>query len=262
MPRYLTLLACCILASPAANGGETDPSRFSLSLGGFFADRDTKIRLDGSGGRGTTTDLEEDLGLDRRSRVFRVDGYFRIKGPHRLDFSVFDLSRSKRTQIDETIEWGDESFPVSATIDTEFDLEIYKAAYTYEFRRSDTGFLGITGGLYVAETASRLVEPNLGQRDIRALTLPLPVLGLRGERALTERWTFRASGEFFFLQYDDYKGSLGDLYAVFDYALNDNVSLGLGANSVQLNVRARKTDFDGRLKWRYSGALAFVKFDF
>lgn len=258
----LLLIACSMLIPLIAGAADDERERFSISLGGFFTDRDTDIRLDSSSGRGTKTDLEEDLGLDRRSRVFRLDGYFRFRGPHRMDFSVFDLSRTSRKQIEEEIQWGDDLIQIDAVIDTEFDLSIYKAAYTYELRQSETGYLGITAGLYVAESAHRLVSENTGPIDRRSLTLPLPVVGLRGEHEFADRWTFRASGEFFFLEIDDYKGSLWDLYAVADYAVLDNMAIGIGVNSVRMNVRALKSDFTGRVSWRYTGALLFFKFDF
>jgi hypothetical protein len=261
MLRYL-IIACIMLTPLVAVADQHERERFSISLGGFFTERDTEIRLDSSSGLGTNTDLEEAFGLDRRSRVFRLDGYFRFKGRHRMDFSVFDLSRTSTRQIDEEIQWGDDLLEISTVIDTEFDLGIYKAAYTYELRQSETGYLGITGGLYVAESAHRLVGQNIGPIDRRSLTLPLPVLGLRGEHEFADRWTFRASGEFFFLEYDNYKGSLWDLYAVADYAVRENVAIGIGVNSVRTNVRALKPDFTGRIKFSYTGALLFFKFDF
>jgi hypothetical protein len=42
----------------------------------------------------------------------------------------------------------------------------------------------------------------------------------------------------------------------------DNLSVGFGINSVNLNVEATKSRFRGGIDWRYSGALAFLKFDF
>ena len=73
---------------------------------------------------------------------------------------------------------------------------------------------------------------------------------------------FRASGEFFFVEYDNIDGSLVDIYAGFDYSVLDNLSIGVGFNSVTLNVEAKKGGFDGALDWRYSGALVFVKSNF
>ena len=144
----------------------------------------------------------------------------------------------------------------------DFDLAIYKAAYTYSFLSDQDGYLGGTIGVYVADVKTSLAEPTLGQAEVGELTAPLPVVGLRGERKLSDRWTFRASGEFFFVEYDDIDGSLVDLYAGLDYSLRDNLALGFGFNSVTLDVDAAKSDFSGAIDWQYSGGLVFLKLDF
>jgi len=260
---YMVLLIAgpSYLAAPAA-ADSLDDDRFSLSLGVFITDRDTDAQLDSLMNTGTKTNFESDLGLDSSDSVFRIDGYFRFSERHRADFSVFDLSRNSSKQIDKDIQWGDRLFSIDTVVRSDFDLEIYKAAYTYSFLQGDSGYLGATIGLYVAENSVSVAEENLEQAEVGELTAPLPVIGLRGEHKLSERWSFRASGEFFFVEYDNIDGSLVDIYAGFDYSIFDKMSLGVGFNSVALNVDATKSGFKGGLDWQYSGALAFLKFDF
>ena len=255
------LLAICFSAYPA-NATTLDGDRFSLSLGVFITDRNTETRFDSALGDGTDMDFETDLGLDASDSVFRVDGYFRFSERHRVDFSVFDLSRNASKQIEKDIQWGDELYNIDTIIDSKVDLAIYKMAYTYSLLQRDTGYLGATIGIHVGDVSMGLAEQNLGQAEVGELTAPLPVIGLRGERKLSERWTFRASGEFFFVEYDNIDGSLVDLYAGFDYSVFDNLSLGIGFNRVSIDVDATKSAFAGSLDWQYSGALVFLKFDF
>jgi len=255
------LLSICFSAYPA-NATTLDGDRFSLSLGVFITDRNTETRFDSALGDGTDTDFETDLGLDASDSVFRVDGYFRFSERHRVDFSVFDLSRNASKQIEKDIQWGDELYNIDTIIDSKVDLAIYKLAYTYSLLQSDTGYLGATIGIHVADASMGLAEQNLGQAEVGELTAPLPVIGLRGEYSLSDRWTFRASGEFFFLEYDNIDGSLVDLYAGFDYSVLDNLSLGIGFNSVSVDVDATKNAFAGALDWQYSGALVFLKLNF
>lgn len=257
----LTMLALT-LSAPAATAQSLEGDRFSISLGLFITDRDTETRLDGTIDTGTPTDLEKDLGLDASDNVFRVDGYYRFNERHRVDFSVFDLSRSSSKQIERDIQWGDTLYSINTVIDADFDLTIYKAAYTYAWFRRDNGYIGTTIGLYTADAKVSLAEPSLGQSEIGDITAPLPVIGLRGEYEFTDRWSVRASGEFFFIEYNDIDGSLVDIYAGIDFALLDSVSVGLGVNSVNLNVDASKSGFQGSLDWNYTGGLLFVKFDF
>jgi hypothetical protein len=260
---YIILLIAGLsyLATPAAADSLED-DRFSLSLGVFLTDRDTEARFDSSLGNGTDIDLEADLGLNSSDSVFRVDGYFRFSERHRADFSVFDLSRKNSKQIERDIQWGDTLYSIDTVVESDNGLSIYKAAYTYSFLNGEDGYLGATFGIYVADWNVSIKEENTGSAEVGELTAPLPVVGLRGEYALSDRWSFRASGEFFFVEYGNVDGSLVDIYAGFDYSILDHLSLGIGFNRVTIDVDATKSSFGGALDWQYSGALAFLKFDF
>jgi hypothetical protein len=247
----------------AAAAGTDDVERFSVSLGVFLTDRDTKTQLDGeTPGSGTDVDLEEDLGLKKSDSVFRIDGYFRINEKHRVDFSAFDLSRTGTKQIEEEFVWDGTIYPIDVSIDASLDLEIYKLAYTWSFMRRDNGYLGVTAGLYVADIGTSISAESIGRSSSSGLTAPLPVFGLRGQYDFAEKWSLRGSVEIFAVDYDEYSGSLYDVYAGLDYQLFEHVAIGIGINSVKLNVGVTKNNFNGDLDWRYDGGLLFFKFDF
>ncbi len=257
----LILISLCVIASQAS-AQSLAGDRFSLSLGVFLTNRDTEVRFDSPLGDGTNTDFESDLGLDSSDTVFRVDGYYRIGERHRVDFSVFDLSRKNSKQIQKDILWGDTLYTIDTVVEADFDLAIYKAVYTYSFLSSEDGYLGASFGLHLADLRTSLAVQNIGQAEVGSLTTPLPVIGLRGERRLSERWTFHASGEFFFVEFDNIDGSLVDIYVGLDYSVLDKLSIGAGFNSVTFDVDATKGGFSGALDWQYSGALVFLKFNF
>ena len=253
-----------VLLAPMAAHAQTDlDDRFSISLGGFISDWGTKTRLDSDTlGLGTIIDFEDDLGLDASDTTFRVDGYFRFNDRHRLDLSVFDLSRNSSKAIQKDIQFGDVTFVIDKVIDAKSDLSVYKLAYTYSFLRRDRGSLGVSAGLYVADARFNLSEQNRGQAEQRGITAPLPVFGLRGDYLLNDRFTLRGSAEFFALEYDDVDGSISDFFVSVDYQMTDHTALGLGYNYVSIDADASRTDFSGSLDWSYDGALLFLKFDF
>jgi hypothetical protein len=240
---------------------ETDP-RFSVGVGAFFTDRDSRARIDGDSGSGTDVDLENDLGLDKSDTVIRVDGYWRFAEKHRIDLSAFDLSRSASKLIEKDIVWGDTTYPVSTQVDAELDLAIYKLAYTWEFLKRGRSFLGATAGLYVMDIGTSLSASTLASRESHDVTAPLPVFGLRGEYRFADRWSLRGSAEVFVIEYGDYDGSLYDFFAGLDFSITDNIAVGVGINSVELDVGVTKGSFQGNLDWKYDGALAYLKFDF
>lgn len=257
---FACLAACPVAAAAAEGAGE---ERVSVSLGLFITDRQTETRIDAeSGDPGSDVDLERDLGLDSTDSVFRIDGYLKFNDRHRIDASWFDLSRSSSKQIDRDIEWNGELYPIDTTIGSVFDLNIYKVAYTWSFYRRDRGFIGASAGLYIADFATTLDAPSIGQRQVGDGTAPLPVFGLRGEYRFTDRWTFRASGEFFVFEYDNWDGSLSDLYAGIDYRISNRFSAGVAVNAVTFDIGVAEDNFNGNVDWGYIGGLLFLKLDF
>ena len=240
-----------------------DDEKFSVSLGVFITDRNSNTSIGVSGDpMGTPVDLETDLGLDTSDTVFRLDGYYRFNDKHRIDISAFDLSRTSAKTIEKDIDWNGTIYPIDTTVKGEFDLNIYKLAYTWAFMRRDKGYLGATAGLYIADIGTRLSAPNIAERSGGSVTAPLPVVGLRGEYQISDKWSFRASGEFFALEYEDFDGSLIDLYAGIDYQLFEHAAIGVGLNSVTIDLGIESTDLNGELDWRYDGGLLFLKIDF
>ena len=262
VPGVITAVALIIALSspsPALAQDET----LSISVGVFVTDRDTKTRIDGeTPGSGTPVEVENDLGFDKSDSVFRVDAYYRFNDKHRIDVSVFDLSRSASKQIEKEIDWNDTVYPVETTIESALDLSIYKLAYTWSLLRAERGYLGVTAGLYVADIGTLLSAEASALSSSGRVTAPLPVIGLRGQYDLGDKWTLRGSAEVFALEYGDYSGSLYDVYAGIDYQLTRHVALGVGVNSVRINVGITKPSLDGDLIWRYDGGLLFLKFDF
>jgi hypothetical protein len=261
--RYPVLAFIALLIWQPGVANAQDDSKLSLSFGLFVTDWDSKARLDIEGGPGgTPVDLEKDLGLTVSDSVFRLDGNYRFTDRHRIDFSAFSLSRSASKELERDITWNGTTYPVSSTVSSDFKLDVYKVAYTLSLATTEKGYVGVTGGLYIADIDVRLSSTGIAEDDRGAATAPLPVIGLRGEYALADKWTFRASGEFFALKYDNYDGSLIDLYAGIDYQLFDRAAIGVGLNSVRIDLDVTDKRLTGKLDWRYDGGLLFLKFDF
>ena len=187
---------------------------------------------------------------------------YKFNAKHRIDFSLFDLSRTASKTINKEIDWNGTIYPIDTTVTSDIDLQIYKVAYTWTFMQRDKGYLGVTGGLYVADLGARLSAPNIADRDGGDITAPLPVIGLRGEHRFSDKLTFRASGELFAFSYGDFDGTMIDFFAGIDYRIFDKASLGLGLNSVTFDMGIDANDLNGEFDWRYDGAMIFLKYDF
>ena len=258
----LILLLCCPLIA-FSQEPDSDNSGWGFSAGAFFADQDMKTEFEVSvGDIDVVVDFEDDLGLRASQSVFRFTAFYDFNERHRLDLDVFDLSQSATATIERDIEWDGTVFPISTEISTVLDLNIYKLAYTYHLLRRDKYKLGVTGGLYVADIALNL---NLLENDVEErgdVTAPLPVMGLRGEYFFSDRWRVSASAEWFGLEIDEYSGTLRDIMISIDYRFGNHAAVGMGYNTVHMDIDATEGDLRADLKWRYSGLIGYLRFTF
>lgn len=251
------LLPLAASAQPTA-GGE----RASIILGAFITDRQSNTRFDSASGNGTDIDMEDDLGLESSTNVARLGGYVWLGRRHRLDGAYFDLSRSASIPIDETINFGDQTFQINTVLNTESNLKIAKADYTFAVLAKDRGWLGVTAGLYIAKTGFALSQPTLGRAESEDVTAPLPLFGLRGDYAINDRITLRGATQFLGFKTDELEGHLTDFYVGADYGFGQRMAVGLAYNSVSMNIgRENANGFNGRLDWGYDGFLLYFKVD-
>lgn len=267
LTRYASISICIATLSAGANAEVREPAteRGSLMFAVFDTGRNTDARLDSDSdsGNGSDLDLEDDLGLERHMTVGRLSGYVWITARHRIDFSLFDLSRTASKTLERDIALGDEHFAIDADVSTLNELKIYKLDYTYVPLSRERGFLGVVAGLYVARTGVAVSDAARGTAESRQLTAPLPVFGLRGEYAFGERFTLRGAAEVFAIDTGGVDGRLHDSYVGIDYSFGKRFALGVAYNDVSMKVSADERDgFHGLLDAGYSGALFYFKVDF
>lgn len=266
-----TITRLCVLAGVASLAqlvpfaGSAQPTtgteRAGIMVGAFITDRQSSTRFDSDTGNGTDIDMEGDLGLESSTNVARLGGYVWLGKRHRLDGAYFDLSRSASIPIKETIDFGDETFQINTVLNTESDLTIIKADYTFAVLAKDRGWLGVTAGLYIAESGFALSQPTLGRAESEDVTAPLPLFGLRGDYAITDHITLRGAAQVFAYSTDKLDGRLTDFYAGADYGFGKRMAVGVAYNRVSMNIGADTSGFDGRIDWGYDGFLAYFKVD-
>ncbi len=195
--------------------------------------------------------------------VARLDGHWWLSRRNRLDFSVFNFSRDGTRTIDETIDFGDRTFAINTVVNSMQDLDIVKAAYTFAPVIKDRGFVGLTAGLYVAQTELSLSQATLGTAEKEDLTAPLPVIGVRGQYAITDRIKLRGSLEVFGIETGDVSGHLYDFNIAADYGFGKRFAVGLAYNDVGMDIDASESGrgFRGALDWGYSGWLLYLNVD-
>ncbi|MFQ5936350.1 MAG: hypothetical protein ACE5LB_08085 [Acidiferrobacterales bacterium] len=235
--------------------------RMSLNVGGFLAEYTTDIRLttEIAGRRiGTKISLENDLALAEDDTVIRIDGYYRFKPRHRIDYSFFDLSREGATVTRRPLIFGDTFFPRGTPIVSEFDLTIYKVAYTYSFFQRRKLDLGFSAGVYGLDVEGGITAPGTNLVETDEAFAPFPVVGLRATYAFSHKLFFNASFQYFEINEDEVDGEVIDILAAVEYKASKHVGIGTGFNSLDLEAQDKEDKDEIDLK--YSGLLVYAKF--
>lgn len=261
---WAAALGCLSMSTALLAQEPLGRERAAVSFGAFVSQPVTSARVDSDDGDGTDINFEDDLGLDSSTTILRLGGHWWLSRRNRLDFSVFSFSREGNRQIAETIDFGDTTFNINTVVTSTQDIDIMKAAYTFAPIVKDRSFLGITAGLYVAQSQLGLSEPTLGKAESEDVTAPLPVIGVRGDYAITDQLTFRGALEVFGIDTGDVSGHLNDLYLGMDYGFGDRFAVGLAYNDVSMDIGVDKGNgrFSGALDWGYDGWLLYFNVDF
>lgn len=263
-------LAVMAYAGDENAAGKSKPwEKGALTLGVFYSGTNSNVRI-GLPGVGVDVDVEEALGLETSTSVFRVDGMWRFTDNlhHRIDVSWFSLRRNGAKTLGRDIIIDGTLIPLGAQVSTRFDLDIYRIAYSYSFFQDDRMDLAVGAGVFVMPIGFEFTASgSVNEHTSESVTAPLPVLGLRADFAITPKWMLKNSLDVFYLELGDFKGSIVDLKAAVEYNWLKNFGVGLGVENFNANVEAQggdypNIDFKGAFGFRYLGVMMYGKLYF
>lgn len=228
--------------------------RFRLDIGAFLPAMNTNVRVDSpSLGVGDQIDFEDDLNYDKDVNTARLDGYYRFTDRHSVQFSVFELSRSAKATLVNTIQFGDIVFPAGTSVTSENNVLVTELGYQYSFLKTSNMELSATAGIYLLQIDSTIKSSGGALNERATASGPLPQFGLDLKYAFTPAWYVSARGQVFQIEMDTYDGSLTNLRLGVDYFGYENLGFGIGYNKVNLNVSVAGSDYDGKFSWQYEG---------
>lgn len=276
LTRLAPLALASLLVTVPARSAEEAPSsypveaypeeKFALRLGAFLVtDIETTIGLrnNNTGNGGDFINFGETLGGETSVNVFRADADWYFTGPHLLQASWYDINLSGHKTLTRDIHWGDEVYPISATLESGFRTQIYKLSYGYTFHQGERHEFTALIGAHIMSLDTNLTAPNLGKAERFDVTAPLPALGLGWTAHWTPRFLTRANAQYFGISVDDkIEGQFIDLLLVAEYRFNKNFSLGGGYNYFDLDIDAHKGAFTLSATDSYQGFLVYVGFHF
>lgn len=79
---------------------------------------------------------------------------------------------------------------------------------------------------------------------------------------LSQNWRVGAYFKYLALEIGEYEGKFTNLRAKLEYYPYKHVGFGLGIDHFDMEISANKTEFKGRLDWRYTGAQIYTTIRF
>lgn len=241
--------------------------RFKSTAGAFFPVNNTKIEIGNSdGSRGTEIDFEDDLGFKKSTVTFMGNFQWRASRRSRFDLGFFHLDRTTSRQLQKTIEFGDHTYPVNATVSSYFKVDIYQFSYGYAFLLGPKYELGLQLGIHTLSTGVGIglagQTAGVSYNDDFDFTAPLPDIGIWGGYAFTEKLALNGNVNYFSIKVNDFTGKIVSYNLSLMYQIIPDLSMALGYTGMNFTVDVVKTNMDGYLKWGYNGPTITASYSF
>jgi len=239
-------------------------SRWGLQLGGIAVDLQTNAAVGFASFAGSFVNLEELLGLEASQNTYRLDGFYRIKPRHTLEFGYLSLNRTATKDLEEEFSFGGREFELGAALTSTFDMDLFQVMYEYSFINDGRVNAGIAAGLSTffikgEVTGEAILRDDRGNEigtevtsERTNLLAPVPSVGMFVEYAVAKWAILRLRASSLNLDIGDIEGRFLDVRATMDFYVTHHVGIGVGLNNTDL----RYTDFGNdpvRVDYRYDG---------
>jgi hypothetical protein len=245
--------------------------KFSLNLALYVTEMNTELRF-GAKGLGFDIDAEEILNLDSNPLTYRIDAHWRFSDnrKHRLDIRYVSFRREGRRSVLRDIEiegpGGNTIYiPAGTYVESNADLDIYQASYSYSFFQDDRVDLAAIAGLYIMPIDIGLHAKGLvNQESTDKFIAPLPLFGLRADFAITPKVFLRSRTQIFYVRLDDFKGFLTENHFAIEYLHTKYFGMGIGYDMFRLRIESDGEDYPyidlkGNVDFEYGAVMLYGK---
>jgi hypothetical protein len=233
--------------------------RFFVGVGVVWAQSNVTANLNtGRVGLGTFIDFENDVGLKKNNAIGQFAFRMNISERWRLEAEYFSLNRDSDQTLSRTLDWGNLTFPINATVHGKSNLDDFRISVGYSFFRRKDKEIGFGVGAHVMSLDASISSPNFGSEGA-SQSAPLPVLTLYSQMALTDRWLFRARVDRLSLDTGEVNGSVYSSATDFVYQPWRHFGVGFGYRDINLQVSSASegSSWRGKAQVRHTGPYLF-----
>ena len=242
--------------------------RFKIGAGFFAATTTTDIELGNSTGGpiGSKIDFEKDFGLKRNVETFMANFQWRISRRWRMDFSYYQLNRSASKNLERTVNFGDHTYNVNATVSSFFNNTIYRASFGYAILAKPNAELGLLIGAHTLQSSIGVGlnagGAGLSYKDNFNFTAPLPDFGIWGGVALSKRLALNGEFDYLSISAGNFKGEIVGYNAALTFKALKQLDLSLGYTGFNFAIDANTNNQNAHVGWGYNGPSLTVDFRF
>ncbi len=278
IPRPLpSLAAASVLAAVALAGApaharppEQKPDnllddRFGMQFGFVYSSNSTDLRVDPTvGPPGTELNAEDDLGLPKSQVLGRGEVWFRMRERHRMRIGNYfiPLDRTGDTVLDQTINFGDETYLAGERVKSRLAVKVLAVTYTYSFVKNERVEAGVSVGFDVVGFEAEATVPARLRTERQERSGPAPMAGLDVAGRISGPWYAEARGQYLKATVNDVTGSMTTFEVNGLYRLHRNVTLGLGWSSFNIDIDSKDPGDSGRLKLKSNGPQIIARVGF
>lgn len=264
----LTIALSAVVATPAA--AQRFDDTLSLRVEAYFAGINSSVRADGANGNiGTEIDFEDDLDLSANKTLPAVELGWRINDDWVLQGQYYSLGRRTDATLDREIIIGDTTYPVNGSVGAGFDSDVYRFTIGNLLIQREKLEIGVGIGLHGTDFSIFLEgegsvngQSSRFRREGRSIFAPLPTIGAFGQWEPADRVTLSGRLDWLSLTIDDYSGRLINAEAAVAYRLFKHLDAGLAYRYVDYRLRVNQDDWNGRVRYQFSGPSIFLRAGF
>ncbi|NOR33576.1 MAG: hypothetical protein GQ579_02725 [Bacteroidales bacterium] len=237
--------------------------RFHLSVSGIYAILETNVRFETLNGfLGLKIGMEDHLRLDKYRVMPLFSARIRIKNRHHIYGMYYNLPRKSSFLTEEEFEFEDQLIPAGIQVDSYFDLRALSVGYMYMLIQQERAGLGLFANFFMATADMGLSSDWEDLNETFRIVGILPNFGMLPYYRINNRFGFSGMISLFFMNLDDFGGSIHTVGAQFDAHLTRWLEMGIGYYLFDVSIEAVEPDFRGIFHYTYQGPFIGLGFRF
>ncbi len=229
----------------------------------FPASVETEIQLDSASGvPGTLLSAEDDLGLDDKVDLGRMDFSIRMARRHNVRVDFFKLNRFSQDVLPRDIEFGDFTFDEGTNFRAKLDWRVLTLTHTYSFFQNERLEAGVGLGIHLIEAHAEGMEPGTNNREAADEVGIFPTINGIFSWRITKRFAFTARALWFSAAPEEFDGTMSEYHADVQFRATNNLAVGLGYTKMSTELQVFDAEDPLLFNLNTAGPEVFIRFSF